>query len=353
MNDLSHNHAALSLTGIPIGLPMDSEINSLTDRAAMGLPNHVVESFQQQIQSQIAELLETSSSRLAAIAEDPNHSFHTRYSAGLLLGLTGDPRINLFDPEMIDIPGGEYRVGLEREAVDSVVKEFAEYRVRREWIEKETPAYTVALSAFRIGRYPVTQSEYYEFLRDTSHTSSPSSWPFGVLPPATSNQPVYTIAPEDADSYALWLSKRTGRSFRLPSEAEWEIAASGPHGSEFPWGDRFLPDRANTVEAGILAATPVGIFPLGASPFGCLDMAGNVEEYVSDIYQPYAEGSNIHDDLYLIRGSYRIARGGSFTRYRDLARCRRRHGWFQKPIYVMGFRLAEDVVHKPDFNDKD
>jgi formylglycine-generating enzyme required for sulfatase activity len=73
-------------------------------------------------------------------------------------------------------------------------------------------------------------------------------------------------------------------------------------------------------------------------------MAGNVEEYVADVYGRYPGSAlAVCDDLVRARGRYRVARGGSFTRFRDLARCKRRHGRFPKPIYVMGFRLAEDI----------
>jgi formylglycine-generating enzyme required for sulfatase activity len=164
-----------------------------------------------------------------------------------------------------------------------------------------------------------------------------------VYPHHLANHPVWTVPPEAADAYAQWLSQRTGRSFRLPSESEWEYAATGGDSREFPWGDEFRPDLANTIEQGPLSTTPVGIYPLGRSPFGCDDMAGNVEEYVADEYRPYPGGANVDDELSSEAAVYRIARGGSYTRYGDLARCRRRHGWYDKPIYPMGFRLAETL----------
>ena len=73
-------------------------------------------------------------------------------------------------------------------------------------------------------------------------------------------------------------------------------------------------------------------------------MAGNVEEYVSDYYKAYPGGAAVHDHLSQIHGTYRIARGGSFARFRDLARTRRRHGHNPRSVtYAMGFRLAETV----------
>ncbi len=125
-------------------------------------------------------------------------------------------------------------------------------------------------------------------------------------------------------------------SGRWPQRAATERA--------YPWGDRFEADRANTVESGILATTPVGVFPGGRSPCGALDMAGNVEEYVADDYAAYPGGVHVGDDLHAEEGAYRVARGGSFARYRDLARCQRRHGWYWRPVYVMGVRLAETIA---------
>ena len=190
------------------------------------------------------------------------------------------------------------------------------------------------------GRYPVTIFEYRTFLIDSGHPHLFSTWLHE--PGLIGNLPVYGVTPADADAYAAWLSAKMGRCFRLPSEGEWEVAAGGGDGRVYPWGNDFGPDRANTLESGLLSATPVGIFPAGASPFGCLDMAGNVEEFVADCYRPYPGAQAVRDDLDPSGAGYRIARGGSFTRYRDLARCQRRHGHYSKPIYAIGFRLAED-----------
>jgi len=148
---------------------------------------------------------------------------------------------------------------------------------------------------------------------------------------------------EDAECYVRWLTEKTGRHFRLPSEAEWEFAAAGPENFCYPWGESFLPDHANTAESSFFCTTPVGLFSCGASPFGCLDMAGNVEEFVADTYHPYPGGLCIRDDLVSTVGHHRVAHGGSFSRFRDLARTTRRHGKFPRDIYVMGFRLAESI----------
>jgi toxoflavin biosynthesis protein ToxD len=336
-------HANYSLTGLSVGLPSDGEINAMDDRSAMGLPAHAVAIDVAPVRASILRLRGVSRSELAAIVENKDMPFESRYASGLLLGLLGDPRIETLEPQMVRVPGGIYQTGLPPERLDEVTREFRAYGVKREWIQKETPRHVERLASFNIGKYPVTHQEYAAFVQETRYPEIPTTWPLGFLPIGSGNLPVCSVSPQAAEAYAQWLSARTGRRFRLPSEAEWEVAASGGTDREYPWGNDYLAGCANTLEAGILASTPVGMFPAGASPFGCLDMAGNVEEYVADDYSEYSGGDPVTDDLIVDGARYRIARGGSFTRYRDLARCKRRHGYYARPIYVMGFRLAETI----------
>lgn len=93
---------------------------------------------------------------------------------------------------------------------------------------------------------------------------------------------MWSVSKAAASMYASWLSQRLGRRFWLPTEAEWEYAASGGDDREYPWGNIFHPDATNTAEAGPLSTTPVGIYPTGRSPFGVDDMASNVQAYVTD-----------------------------------------------------------------------
>jgi formylglycine-generating enzyme required for sulfatase activity len=315
----------------------------ITDRERLGLPDRYIEF---PLQSEVAQAYV----RLRALPDhvlleklgDPHSTLAVRVASGNLLALVGDPRLCIMQPSMIDIPGGEVEVGLPPDEVDAVLERFAGLRLARSWIEKECPRHRTTLRPYRIARYPVTNLEYRAFLLDSGHSELPSSWDFHRFPQERSNHPVYTISPESADAYARWLAQRTGRDFRLPSEAEWEWAASGPERREFPWGSIFDADLANTAETGLFCSSSVGAFAGGESPFGLADMAGNVEEYVADLYAAYPGGSHVEDHLVKIHGSYRVARGGSFARFRDLARTRRRHGHNPKSTtYAMGFRLAE------------
>ncbi|MFL6110925.1 MAG: formylglycine-generating enzyme family protein [Catenulispora sp.] len=336
-------------------MPVDSDV--IGDRQSMLLPPW----FQGRCSPDVlaghaAELMRQSPADLAAAAEDPESPFERRYLAGTLCGLVGDPRVRPDDPAMVDIPAARARIGLEPERVEEVLRQWSHTGLQEPFLRKECPAHDVEIGAFRIMRYPVTNLEYRRFLEDTRARWLPTSWQFGCYPDHLGNHPVWTVPAHAADAYADWLAHRTGRAFRLPSEAEWEYAASGGDAREFPWGDTFRADAANTSEAGPLAATPVGIYPAGRSPFGVCDLAGNVEEYTADDYRPYPGGELVADDLVAYpRGmdaadarlrshsSYRIVRGGSFTRRGDLARCRRRHGLYDRAFYAVGFRLAESV----------
>jgi formylglycine-generating enzyme required for sulfatase activity len=321
------------------GWPLKANINGSTVREAMGYPEHFVRTCLQENESASGVLAEADVGRLARLVEDPMVTLAQRIAAGNLLALIGDPRIDPFAPAMVGVPGGTWRIGLDEKAVAEVARRFAPLGVRAEWIAKEVPRHSVILSPFRIGKYPVTNRDFVAFLEDSGWPEIPTSWAFGRFPNEQANHPVYSVTPAAADAYAAWLTRVTGRRFRLPSEAEWEVAAAGD-ARAFPWGDAFEPERSNTLELGLLTTTPVGAFPGGASPYGALDMAGNVEEIVSDEYRPYPGGSFVRDDL-ANAGSYRMTRGGSFTRFRDLARCARRHGWFGTSLYAIGFRLAE------------
>jgi formylglycine-generating enzyme required for sulfatase activity len=277
--------------------------------------------------------------RLAAAVEDAALPLAERLAAGAMLALLGDPRITA-QPALCHVPGGAVRIGLPAQEIAHVTRAWAGHGVEESWIAKESPEHTVVLADYWIARYPVTNGEWRAFLTDTGRQERPSTWYLGAYPWDRSNHPVAGIEAAHADHYARWLSDRTGHPWRLPSEAEWEYAAKGPEHRPYPWAGGFDPDAANTRESGVHTTTPVGAFPAGQAPFGAHDMGGNVEEFTADDYAPYPGGDHITDHLVESMGRYRIARGGSFARFGDLTRTRRRHGAFPGPLYPVGFRLA-------------
>ncbi|MCA9419916.1 MAG: SUMF1/EgtB/PvdO family nonheme iron enzyme [Nitrospira sp.] len=315
-------------------------------RKLMGLPETYSRSpFGHGITNAVRNLFQKDIANWLKLVENPKQQLIVRLAAGYALALCGDPRISPFEPIMITISTiNSVTLGLDHEQLLSTYDKLKSLGVELEWIEKECPSYSINLRPYRIAKYPITNYEFSIFLEDSQYTEIPTSWTLGRYPLEKSNHPVHTISPNAADAYAMWISQKTDRKFRLPTEAEWEFAAAGPDRLEYPWGNEFKDGIINTVELGLLDSSPVGCFPTSDSIFGVSDMAGNVEEYVLNTYAPYPGGKIINDYLYRICPDYRIARGGSFTRFKDLARNRRRHG--RNPdsiVYVMGFRLAEEI----------
>lgn len=247
--------------------------------------------------------------------------------------------------EFVSIPRGVGLIGTTLEEVDGCVRDWADRLAHvsytrekfRTWILKEIPRHAVELGPLRMGRFPVTNEEYGEFLRE-GDTTQPES----ILLGESGDWPVWGVSYEDCCRFAVWIGARLGERSRLPTEAEWEYAARGPDRNEYPFGNEFVPSRCNTIESGIGHPTPVDRYRFFPSGFGVCDMAGNVEEWTSSRYYPYPGGELIEDDLTAECGKeYRILRGGSFARSGDLARCARRHGPHLGSCFrFRGFRLV-------------
>lgn len=318
----------------------------MTDREAMGLPNDFYESTFDNISPVFDKLMTVPKKELVAILENADSSLEERYASGQILALTGDPRLNPLSPTIIRIPETHFMMGTSEKEAKRVCDEYRDVGVELNWILKECPNHMVFVKAYDIGKYPVTNYEYFCYLNDVKGGDIPDTWHLGRYPHEKSNHPVYGLSIQSILTYIDWLNIKTQSNYRLPTEAEWELAARGPEALEFPWGNEFSSAMANTVESGIYQTTPVGIFPSGQSFYGILDMAGNVEEYCENDYYAYPGGFEQKDHLNEQGESYKVARGGSFARFSDLARCARRHGnfpLFKRDIFVMGFRLARSI----------
>ena len=152
-------------------------------------------------------------------------------------------------------------------------------------------------------------------------------------------QPVVGINWYEANAYCAWLSAVSGRTFRLPTELEWEKAARGANGRIYPWGDDFHPNKCNSVEGRIYRMTPVGLYPSGISPTGIFDASGNVWEWTASYYKAYPGQK---EDLVKEYGEkYRVVRGGSWDAERRYVRCAYRN-WFVPDSFPddFGFRLV-------------
>ncbi|MFQ5428004.1 MAG: formylglycine-generating enzyme family protein [Thermodesulfobacteriota bacterium] len=199
---------------------------------------------------------------------------------------------------MVLIPAGEFIIGSNR--VDTDAKAM-QYGSRKPWFANESPERKVDLKAFYIDRTEVTMAAYSKFLSATSR-KPPADWPGGRMPEGRGEYPVTNVSWFDASEYCKW------KGGRLPTEQEWEKAARGTDGRVFPWGAEFDIKKVNTLgEYG--GVTPVGKFPDGASPYGVLDMAGNVQEWTADWYTQYP--GNTYDDKDYGE-KFKVVRGGGW-----------------------------------------
>jgi formylglycine-generating enzyme required for sulfatase activity len=268
---------------------------------------------------------------LVQILEEGKRPLRERLGAGTALARLGDPRIVTRAPQMLLVPGGPFLRGMRSEEVPAAART---WDLPLAWLEKSCPQQELELDAFEIARFPVTQQEWAEFLAACDAAERPHGWRSARPPRGSENHPVHGVSHDAMLAYCDWLSRETGLRFRLPTEAEWEKAARGTDGRAHPWGERFDPRCANTREAGVGDTTPIGVFPAGASPYGALDMAGNVEECTGSVYRLYPGSPAVDPE----EGSYVVTRGGCFALDGDLARCDRRHGLPFAP--AAGFRLA-------------
>lgn len=133
---------------------------------------------------------------------------------------------------------------------------------------------------FAIAETEVTNAEYQGFLKATNH-QSPQGWKDGEFPPGTANLPVVNVSWVDATAYCQWLSEKLKATVRLPTEAEWELAAGGGEKRRYPWGSEWDDHAAACVETKG-RVTSVKSYPAGQSPYGAYDMAGNVWEWTAD-----------------------------------------------------------------------
>jgi formylglycine-generating enzyme required for sulfatase activity len=249
------------------------------------------------------------------------------------LGFTAhsDKGVDYILPPICTVPAGPFLMGSDPKQDEGA------------W-DNEQPQHTVTLPTYDIARFPVTVAEYACFVRAGHPEPKPIRFLGDVDWQAQVkhlDHPIVSVTWQDAVDYAYWLSVRTSQSWwRLPTEAEWEKAARGTDGRIYPWGDLFDKAHCNTKESDIVATTPVGSYPSGASPYGVQDMAGNVCEWTSSQFRRYpyniADGREDADST-----CNRVLRGGSWDNDAGLARAAFRadtpSGYF---LDNNGFRLV-------------
>jgi formylglycine-generating enzyme required for sulfatase activity len=197
----------------------------------------------------------------------------------------------------------------------------------------------VYLPDYYMARTPVTNAQYAAFVKAADH-KPPGYWVAKKPAQGLENHPVVEVSWHDAMAYCGWLVEIVGRPYRLPSEAEWEKAARGADGRIYPWGNEWDAQRCNTEEGNKEETTLVGSYPQGASPYGLLDMAGNVWEWTLSLYRPYPYRSSDGREDPRAEGT-RVLRGGSWFHRRRYARVSHRN--LNIPINLsgdVGFRVV-------------
>lgn len=221
-------------------------------------------------------------------------------------------RIGAQPNEMVRVPAGKFMMGTDTRMSD------------------EGPQHTVYLPTYWIDKYEVTNLQFQQFI-DAAGKRAPDHFTNRTFPAGKADHPVTFVSWHDANAYCSWAGKR------LPTDKEWEKAARGTDGRMFPWGDEFDINQVNTPvrwerlkEKG--DTTPAGAFPGGASPYGALDMSGNVWEWTSSWYTAYPGNKKTSENYGEI---YKTLKGGS---------------WWDCSFYKCG--ISAPVFNRAFFNTK-
>jgi formylglycine-generating enzyme required for sulfatase activity len=238
-----------------------------------------------------------------------------------------DTKISEIDQmKMVYIPGGVFNMGGE------------------DGWDSEKPVHPVKIKAFWMDQTEVTNRQYGMCVGDEDCSLPGILRSYGrenyYSNPEFGNYPVINVSWYDAVSYCTWAGRR------LPTEAEWEMAAKGDEARTYPWGNTIDCTKANYIDCPWGDTTMVGSFPAGASPYGVLDMAGNVWEWVGDWYDPlYYDSYPLDYPSGPESGAYRVVRGGSWNDYEFYLRTTNRYSYFpENKRFSVGFRCVLDAV---------
>ena len=243
---------------------------------------------------------------------------------------------------------------------------------------RETPQRLVELSAYLISRHPVTVGQYKTFTEAAGHRAPIEPASLSPVAGDPHRLPVSFVSWHDAYAFCRWLGHETGVEFRLPTEAEWEKAARGTDGRTYPWGEEPPVVKQETADDGAPGefhtafvwgesipetvirfcncASPdggpceVGLHPEGASPWGCMDMAGNVWEWCADWFDPdYYKVAPAFDPQGPQTGMNKVVRGGAYDSAPANLRCAARFydNPDKMPFFACGFRLVTRLERRP------
>lgn len=294
-----------------------------------------------------------------------------RVATGVALSHLGDPRLGISlgedglpDISWCQIPSGSFLMGSANDDDNA--------------FRREKPQHEQNPNAYQISRYPVTNAQYSAFIQSDGYdqrdfwTEEGWAWrtekevvepkEFG-RPFSLSNHPVVGINWYEALAFCRWLTNKLRASGQLdrtqevslPTEPQWEKAARGDFNRCYPWGDTPDPDRANYNETNIGMTSAVGCFPHGASPYGVMDLSGNVWEWTRSLWgednskprfmYPYSNKDG-RENLEADRDILRVLRGGSFSYPSRLIRVTYRDWNFPaNRDHDIGFRLVINSIN--------
>ena len=244
--------------------------------------------------------------------------------------------------EMVHIPSGHFIFGTNKK---DETAEALSMGIPKPWYVDESPQQKIFLKGFYIDTFEVTNERYKKYV-DALEAVPPGNWKSNTFAVGKDKEPVTWVTWFDAANFCQWAEKK------LPTEKQWERAAKGTNGNEYPWGNEFQPNIAHLSNRAGSKNKPVavGSFPKSASKEGIHDLIGNVWEWVADDYKPY-KGSTHKNDYY--DSGYKIIRGhsasdiGHFPMYADAIKMFARSGYRQfsnpdEPGPDVGFRCASE-----------
>jgi formylglycine-generating enzyme len=297
-----------------------------------------------------------------------------------LLAKPAEQRIikNSVGMEMVRLPASEYMMGSLKREMDWLRLTFKKIwrEGHKQWFQDELPVHPVRITRpFYMGATVVTVGQFRHFVKDTNYKTDAEKGDGGMIYSKkeerwapqkgmkwdavpwslADDQPVVFVSWNDAQAFCRWLSRKEKQTYRLPTEAEWEMGCRGGSvWTRFPWGDRLpgdkdtnfgdgnakLPESLTTVSDGYENVSPVRAFP--PNGYGLYDMGGNVMQWVEDWYdRNYYETSPLENPKGPATGSGRVNKGGNW--YSSPADCRCAFRGFSGPsmsFWNLGFRVV-------------
>ena len=245
-------------------------------------------------------------------------------------------KIKHFEPETVFIPQGPFWMGSVKDAGIPA---------------HESPQHEIDIPDYRIGKYPVTNAQYEEFVRETRRSVVPEmGWDGLKVLPGLEKHPVISVTFYDTLDYCQWLSEKTNRNYSIPNEAQWEKACRGSGKRIYPWGDEFDFEKCNQGRDRLAA---VDAFP-AQSEYGCFDLVGNIRQWTCTLWgekrvmpdPKYAYPWNEigRNELNANRQIRRVVRGGAFKDDIKFMRCSARSGQIPDNIGLPNARHGFRIV---------